>query len=312
MGDLVIDDADIDALLGDVIGRVGEPQSVLEASARLQEMLDAARGATRPLVDPRTLPIRFHRLSQLGLSAAHYLLACQEDDSDETIALRMGAAFHAALFANRELVCYDGRRAGKAWERFERKCHERNAVVLNVKEYAIAAGMVAAVRRHNRAMELLFDGTTVEQSINWTFSGRACRGTPDAVGQRGLVDLKSARSAEPKWFTREALKRSYHAQLVNYEHGLEAVHGVRVPESFIVAVENAAPFNVVVLRVPDETRLAADKLLRTWWERLLAAETLNHYGGYVETDIDLELPPYELAEVLDAEFEIDGHIVTAE
>lgn len=312
MAEAVSDDSDIDAMLGGVIQRVGEPQSVIEASTRLQEMLDAARGQTIPLVDPRKLPVRFHRLSKLALSGAHYLLACQGDDILDTIAIRMGAAFHASLFCNREVACYDGRRAGKAWDRFERRLHERGAVILNVKEYAIARGMIDAVRKHDRAMELLFDGTTTERTIEWSFSGRTCRGTPDAVGHRGLPDLKSARCTEPRWFAREALKRNYHAQLVHYELGVESTGAPRPAESYLVAVENVAPHNVTVVRIPDETRAAAEKLLRTWWERLLAAETLNYYGGYVETDIDLELPPSELADLIGLDVEVDGQLLTVE
>ena len=292
---------------------IGEPQSVLAASARLQAMLDSAKGVTKPLVDPRTLPVRFSRLKAFALSAAHYLLWCQ-DDGEETLALRMGSGFHAALFANRELVCYEGRRAGKAWEQFELDHRERDAVILNEKEYAIAMGMVDAVRRHPRAMQLLFDGTTVERRIDWTFSERACRSTPDAFrsGPGGWnVDLKSTRCTEPRWFAREALKRHYHAQLGMYDDAIAADTGTRPMETYLIAVENVAPFNVVVLRMPAETREAAAKLLRTWWERLLAAETLNYYGGYVEADIDLELPPYELAETSDLAVEVDGELVTA-
>jgi hypothetical protein len=224
---LAADDSDIDALLGETITKVGgDAQNVIAADARLQTMLDAAMLEPKKLVDPKSLPVRFSRLKAFSLSAAHYLLWCQEGDDSggESLALRMGSGFHAALFANRELVAYDGRRAGKDWERFEQKHRERGAVILNRKEFSIAAGMVGAIKRHKRAMELLFDGTTVEHRIDWTFSGRACRGTPDAFRADGAwnVDLKSARCTEPRWFSREALKRHYHAQLANYDDGIEA------------------------------------------------------------------------------------------
>jgi hypothetical protein len=311
---LAADDSDIDALLGETITKVGgDAQNVIAADARLQTMLDAAMLEPKKLVDPKSLPVRFSRLKAFSLSAAHYLLWCQEGDDSggESLALRMGSGFHAALFANRELVAYDGRRAGKDWERFEQKHRERGAVILNRKEFSIAAGMVGAIKRHKRAMELLFDGTTVEHRIDWTFSGRACRGTPDAFRADGAwnVDLKSARCTEPRWFSREALKRHYHAQLANYDDGIEAAVGTRPADAYIIAVENVAPFNVVVLRMPAETREVGAKLLRTWWERLLAAEHLNYYGGYVEADIDLVIPDYE--QPPEFAVEIDDELVTA-
>lgn len=307
--DVRSDDSDIDALLGETIAKVGESPSVIEASRRLQQMLDAAHNERAPLVDPRTLPVRFTRLKSLALSAAHYLHACQEEDLD-SVAIRMGAAFHASLFENRDVLRYPGRRQGKAWERFAAAARERNAVVLNGAEYTVAIGMIDALRRHERAMELLFDGTTREHTIVWTRPDREqpCRATPDAFAPNRSVELKSARCTEPKWFMREALKRFYHAQLSWYDDGLEYELGTRPAESYIVACENAAPFNVTVFRLPAETREVAARLCRKWWERLLAAETNNYYGGYAEADVDLELPANELIEQIS--FEADGELVT--
>jgi hypothetical protein len=306
-------DADIDALLGETIRKVGPSPKELEASRELQAMLDAARAKPAELVDPRTLPVRHSRLKAFALSPAHYLLWCQ-DQTEETLALRMGSAVHGGLLLGRDLVCYDGRRAGKKWERFEAHHKERGAIVLSEEEYSVAHGVVDAVRRHPRAMELLFDGTVREQRIDWAIGDRACRSTPDAANvsptYRTVVDLKSARSTEPRWFAREALKRYYHAQLAFYDDALEHEHGRHADEHFIVAVENVAPFNVVVLRIPDATRLAAQKLNRLWWEQLLLAEATNTYGGYVTDDIDLELPDYDQADVPHV-VEIDGkHVFT--
>ncbi len=311
MASVQTDDTDIDALLGQTIAKVGESLSVIEESRRLQAMIDESNNARPPLVDPRTLPVRFTRLKAFALSAAHYLHECQEELKD-TIAIRMGAAFHASLFENRKVVCYHGRRAGKAWERYEKHHLEQNAVILNETEHAVAIGMIESLRAHPRAMELLFDGTTREHTILWSTGTRKepCRATPDAFAKDRSVELKSARCTEPRWFTREALRRFYHAQLSWYDGGIERELGARPADSYIVACENAKPYNVTVFRLPAETREAAVKLCHTWWERLLAAENLNYYGGYVESDVDLELPATELAQQIS--FEVDGEIVTAD
>ena len=300
------DDRDIDAMLDGTLARVGESETVLAASARLEQMIDAARGRAKDLVDPRTLPVRFTRLKQIELSAAHYLLACQ-DEVKNSIAIRMGAGFHAAVFGDRPLVCYDGRRAGKTWERFEKRHLEQGAVILNEKEYRIASGMVNAVKNHPRAMQLLLDGTTTEKTINWSIGSRACRSTPDAATATQTSDLKSARCCEPRWLAREALRRYYHCQ-VEFYAGARASVGPAPSELYLVCVENAAPFNVVVLRIPDATREAAAKLNRLWWERLLVVEATGRYGGYVENDIDLELPDWE-TEAKPITVEIDGELL---
>jgi exodeoxyribonuclease VIII len=303
------DDADIYSLLGDVIAKVGESPESIVASAKLQAMIDAARGKARELVDPRSLPVRFSRLKMFALSGAHYLDSVQ-DDFEETLALRMGASVHAGLFENRPVVCYDGHRRGKTWERFEKHYLEQRAVILNEPEYRLAIGVIDSVRRNARAMEILFDGTSTEERIDWMRGDRACRSTPDSYHRKGNhnSDLKSSRSTEPRWFAREALKRHYHAQLAFYDEPLEQRFGRRPDENYLVAVENVAPFNVTIMRLPDETREVGGKLVHLWFAQLLNAEQLEHYGGYVEGEVDLEIPHYENHEPVTVE--LDGKLVT--
>jgi hypothetical protein len=285
------DDSDIDALLGETIAKVGDSPKAIEASGRLQAMIDAARGQLPDLVDPSSLPVRFTRLKQFALSPAHYLDSCQEDVAD-TLALRMGAGIHSGLFLNRPVVCYDGRRAGKSWERFERHHLEQDAVILNEKEYRVAIGVIDAVKRHDRAMDVLFgNGAITEQTILWDRAGRSCRSTPDSYGPRCIVDLKSTRCGEPRWFQREQLKRYYHAQLGFYDQALERQRGAASYEQYVVAVENVRPFNVVVWRISDGARLAAEKLITSWWEQLVTCEATNSYPGYVEHDLELDVQP---------------------
>lgn len=311
MADVRTDDADIDALLGSTIQKVGgDSQRFLEETGKLQAMLDAARAEPRPLVDPRTLPVRFSRLKQLSLSAAHYLDACQRE-VDESLALRMGAGVHAALFLNRPLVCYDGHRAGKAWDKFEKRHKERGAVILNAREYAEATAIVRAVQRHARAMQLLFDGTTCEETFSWSYLGRECRSTPDAyvAGVRN-TDLKSTRTAEPRRFARDALARHYHAQMAFYAEALERHTGRAAGEHYLVAVENVRPYNVVVWRLPERTLEVGAKLCRLWFEHLLQCEASNHYPGYVESDVDLEIPEFDHHEPFAVE--VNGELVVVD
>jgi len=309
MTELQPNDADIDALLGAAIAKVGESPKVLAAEALLQAQLAAAQPPPRELVDPRTQRVRFTRLKALANSAAHYLLAVQ-DNFEETLATRIGSGVHAGLFLNRPVVTFPGRRQGKAWERFERRELERGAVIVNEAEYATTSGMINAVRRHRRASEILFDTTTTELRIDWARGERACRSTPDSFRSDGgwLSDLKTTRCAEPRWLAREALRRHYHAQLSFYGEPTALKTGSTPGEEYIVAVENVAPYCVTVLRLPDETREVGSKLCHVWFSALLAAEHSNYYGGYVEGDVDLELPGTETHEPISVE--IDGQLMT--
>ncbi len=300
------DDSDLDALLGQTIAKVGESPKFLAETAKLQAMLEESQAVG--LVDPRTLPVRFSRLKWFSRSAAHYQWSAQHE-WPRTLALRMGSGVHAGLFLDKPVVCYRGHRAGKAWERFEKRELERGAVILNEKEYATQQGIIASVRRHKRAMDLLFDGTVIEHRFDWQNAGRACSSTPDAyvTGVRN-TDLKSTRSAEPRKFIRDALERHYHSQLVFYGDALEALTGKRPADHYIVAVENVAPFPVVVWRMPEETLEVGAKLCHLWWSQLRRAEHANYYAGYVEDDLDLEIPQYGKTEPVT--IEIDGELTT--
>lgn len=307
-------DADIDELLGSTFARVGDSPKVAAAAAELEAHIAAAAPAPPKLVDPRSLEVRFTRLKAWTLSGRHYLQACQ-GDVDESVAIRIGAAFHAGLFLNRPVRRFPGRRAGKAWERFQRRAADDDAVVLIDSEYAKTTAMIRAVKEHPRAMELLFADTVTERTLRWERGERKCRSTPDAVHMKAdhQAELKSTRCAEPRWLAREALRRFYHAQMSFYDQPIERELGRRPGEDRIVAVENVPPYNVTVLRLTDEARELGDKLVHKWFERLLAAELHNYYGHYVETDVDLELPEYELSDFeqhAPVTVEVDGQLMT--
>lgn len=292
----------------------------LEQTAELAAMLDASEAEPAPLVDPTTLPVRFYRLKQFALSAAHYLHSCQGGDGADRLALRMGAGVHAGLFEDRPLICYRARRAGKEWEAFKRDHAAARAVILNEREMSIAQGIIGSIRRHPRAMELLFGGSELadqailEHTFSFKYLERECRATPDSfVPSVRVLDLKSTRSAEPRAFARDAIRRHYHAQLAFYEEGLVQAFGQRPRESYVVAVENVPPYPVVVWRLPDATRAAGAKLVRAWFEQLLVAEQSGAYPGYVEADLELAIPEYMQAEDSGpVELEIDGELVEVE
>ena len=167
-----------------------------ELSGELADLLSINDAAAR-YIDPRTIPTRFSLLKQMALSPAHYEEAAQkpQDDSiaarlasaivgpDRRAALRFGTACHAMLFETGTIGVYRGaQRRGKQWDAFQAECAELGHVeIVNAREHALAVDIVNAVRANPTAMRLLFDGTIVEQRIDWSWMGKACRSTPDAM-----------------------------------------------------------------------------------------------------------------------------------
>jgi len=259
-------------------------EEVERLSAELRDEL--AESSRRRVVDPRTVPVRFSHLKRMGQSAAHYHAACQCDD-DDTLSRRIGRGVHALLFSQ-PLVVWPQRRQGNAWKAFESANAHRE--ILNETEHAQALAVSNAVRRHPIAGPLLFDRTVLERRIDWMIGGRSCQGTPDCVGPRRLIDLKTARTTEPDRFVRQATWMSYHAQLAWYQEGLELAGRQRPEECYIVAVESALPHAVTVLRLTERALDQGRRLNRLWWERLMVCEAANEWPPYAQTVIDFDVP----------------------
>lgn len=227
------------------------------------------------VIDPREVPVRFSALKCIEQSPAHYWQACQ-DDREETLSMRLGSGAHALLLG-KPVTKWTGKvRNGKVWEAFEKE--HAGELILNARELAEAEAMVKSIRSNALAMRLLND-TTNEQPIGWSIDGRACRSTPDARGPLWLVELKTAKSSEPKAFMRDAFFRRYHAQVAFYADAMRSI-GDDAMDCYLIAVENSAPYPVSVLRLTDRALEHGRTLYRQWFAKLLECEAKNEWPGY--------------------------------
>ncbi len=268
-----------------------------------EDIADAAppdlEAPRRKLVDPRTLPARFHHLRAAGQSGAHCLHAFQVD-SDDSLAKRLGSGVHALLFdkpvAVWDVPAKNGRGTAKrdprsaVWQAFQKK--HAGMPILTVAEHAHAQRIRDAVRGHAIAERLLFGPEMVhERSIIWSELGRARQSTPDARGPSHLVELKTTRCAAPWAFARDVKKYAYHAQLADQRAAIAHERNGRAPrEVFIVAVETVPPYVVQPYELTATTLEDGDKLRLLWLERLQLFEATNLWGGYAPSTLQLELP----------------------
>lgn len=312
MADLRTDDSDIDALLGSVVGNNGQivefpkaperaakkrakaaraVESVVAAnvdalSSELTEQLEA--NDEKPEIDPRTVPVRFSNLKHMARSALHYWDAVQLDRQD-TLAMRLGRGAHAMVLGMPVIKWVGKTRNGKVWDRF--KALHADKEILNAKEWATAKGMADAIRKHPIAAPLLFEGTVLEEQIEWQWLGRKCTSRPDCRrGTAMVADLKTTQCAEPGKFKRDAMYRGYNAQLAFYGLAVEHLTGVRPEELYVVAVESKRPFAVQVLVLDEEARTQGEKLCRLWFERLLVCEASNTWPAYSDAIATFSVP----------------------
>jgi hypothetical protein len=230
-------------------------------------------------------PLHFSQLKCMGQSPAHFRHYLESGRRDST-AMRRGRAVHAMLLGGPAPLTYHKRRAGKEWDAF--KAEHAGQEILSVSEAADVEGMVRAVKQHEIAHQLIVGATVHEQKIAWTRNGVRCEGTPDFVlpGQY-LGELKCAVSSAPAKFQWQARSMGYNAQLAWYAYGLREL-GITVPETFIVAVESAAPYPVTVFRLTPSALLVGDMTCSAWLEQLKNCVSSDHWPSYAQDVVDLD------------------------
>lgn len=184
-------------------------------------------------------------------------------------------------------------RRGKAWEAFKAKHEALGNEILSTSEWAEAEEIAAAVNAHERARSLIHEhGARHEVPLRWEINGVpfSTRGI-DLAAPGGIADLKSTRTANPRHFTREALKMHYHVQLALYEegakqNGIDTSGGVR-----LIAAESKAPFPVQVYRLTPALLERGRRELALWIETLKACAAAAHWPAYSDAELEWDAPP---------------------
>lgn len=283
------------------------------------DQLEAELAAAAEPVDPRRIPSRFSLLKWMNecpLKYRHEAGRPQDDSlaarlgglagagSDKAGALLFGTAVHGLLLG-KPVALYPGPvRRGKVYDAFKAEADQRGAVAVLIKsEWTSAHAVADAIRRDATAMRLLFDGTTVEQRIDWTWCGKEMRSTPDAFKPRAHVaELKTAASSKPDLFVWQGRRFFYHAQAALYGTCLEESGHGPIGESYVIAVEKRAPHPVSIFRFTEAALRAGSKLCRLWMEQVLVCEAANHWPPYLlgigdfDVDVDGFEPDGESAE----------------
>lgn len=241
--------------------------------------------------DTRAIRLRSSHLKAIAQSPAHARWAML-NDRDQTLSMRIGSATHSLTFGGPTVVVFPGKtRRGKEWDAFAEM--HKGSIIVSRKEFQRAQAMAKALRTNPVSARVLFgDGFINEQTIEWEWNGRAMRCTPDVRSMRHLVDLKTCRTAEPEKFMWDAVRMGYHAQLALYAQAMATVHpsGAGPTDVYIVAVESNPPHDVVVRRLTPSSLEVGARLNKTWFDRFMECEAANHWPGYAESVVDMDVP----------------------
>lgn len=240
--------------------------------------------------------LRHSRLKRMGDAPAKFQ-AAEEKEGDF---FTKGTGAHSVLLGGKRLVVYDKKsengnqcpRRGKDYDAFA--ALNVGSLILLPDEHVQINAMAAAVQANPDAMALL--AGRKEHTIYWKDGERICRGTPDVDNGHNVVELKTTKSSDPRFFWRDSWRLCYHGALAWYLDGCAAQFGRRtIPdEAYIVAVESAAPYIVTVFRVPLELIEIGRRQNRQWLDRLAECEKAKEWPGYATGIVDLEYDQREL------------------
>jgi hypothetical protein len=186
----------------------------------------------------------------------HYRYALENDTQPRTDAMILGTVTHYAVFEPQKLdthvAVWEGRRAGKEWEKFE--AENASKEIIKADQYELALQIGASARA--AAGRGLSDGKS-EVELFWTHkNGLRGKARLDHISRGyGIWDLKSTKDASPLAFGRQAASLGYHVQASEYVDAAEA-NGYGTLPYTLLAVEKTPPFAAALYTVtPDHLEL---------------------------------------------------------
>lgn len=218
--------------------------------------------------------VDYHSRSELSSTGARSLLP-EYGGSPAKFKYRQGREFHSTAFdvgkavhaqvlgTGAQAVAYpedllDARGAAstKAAKEWAESVRAEGMVPMKAAELRPIYGMSEAVLKHPTARPLFEVCTLREVSAFATVEGVPSRARFDALSEetrRGVlaIDLKTGDDATKAGFERSVAKWGYDVQLAFYEDVYQESEGRPIDETYFVAVERAAPYEVAVFRLPE-------------------------------------------------------------
>ncbi len=149
----------------------------------------------------------------------------------------------------------------------------------------------------NATRPALEQATRVELTVIWQdeATGLLCKARPDLLIEqdvRVMYDLKTTSAATLREFERKAGGLAYHLQLAMYADGL-AANGIDIDHAGIIAVESAAPHDVVRWVATDDYMSEGYAAFRAAIELYADCSNAGTWPGVAAgTPKALNLPPY--------------------
>jgi hypothetical protein len=188
---------------------------------------------------------------------------------------------------------------GKVWTEPADAARAAGKIPLKRAEWRQVVAMRDAVMADPRG-RAAFTGHEPEKSIIWDEDGLMLKCRPDALHPHVIVDLKTARSADPRDFPRVAFDFGYFQSAPHYQEGVRLATGEVLP-FLLLLVEKTPPHLLSVVEFDADAleygRRMNDRAKQIYRECTAA----DYWPGYPDTE-PLGLPrwaEYKLEETLD-------------
>lgn len=273
-------------------------------------------------IDPTLPEADYHAHPALSASIAKQLILPggparwkweRDHGRKETKAFDTGHAAHkVVLGVGAELavipdaiLASNGAASTKDAKAFITEARERGAVPLKQAEHDMVHDMALALARHREASRLLSEvGTEVELSAFATSpEGVEMRARFDAISPAGIVDYKTAYTADPARWARDAAKLGNHLQAAHYRQMAQEVGITDGPLRFIVQ-EKTAPYLVSVIRLDDSAELLGQQRMREAIGIWQQAHETGIWPGYGETEHLISLPDWAYPDEMEMEISL--------
>ena len=179
----------------------------------------------------------------------------------------------------------DGRtKEGKA-RKEEALKHIGDRILTDDEQNEIANQMAESVLNNKTAQRLL-ENAKKEVAYFWRcpFSGLRFKAKLDAISDDYSIELKTAKSAKPDIFSKDAYNRNYDLSVVHYEQGLQCEEK-KIKRYFIV-VENTPPYVSQVFEMSEEFFESGHQKWLDAVEKLDQGMNQGIWPGYVNPEIE--------------------------
>lgn len=204
--------------------------------------------------------------------------------------------FYAKILRQSVLKGWDSYKMDELRDQAKKYEHElsKDYLILNDDLSTKLSAMIKSFENHPEASSYIYkkgDSWKVEESLmieaSKIFDGYEgdliIKIRPDYItmDENGgyIVDLKSTRSSEYWDFRRDVFKFGYHSSAALYMKVANAL-GMNIKDFYLVATENAIPFNTEVYHFTDEMLAKGWEVILKGWGRYLEYKSGNGYTGY--------------------------------